>query len=126
MVHFGEVFENLKLAVKQCYQTGQFNRTKIGGKCQNSNATFWVIFKQCDAQFKGGNHKTKKYGLDLQWNRMLTMLQGLHFTNIPVAFSRKNIRSWNWKGRNCLEISCFTSRRLINKILWRLQLQSIS
>ena len=36
MFHFGEVFENLKLAVKQCYQTGQFfNRTKIGGKCQN-------------------------------------------------------------------------------------------
>ena len=24
-----------------------FNRTKIGGKCQNSNVTFWVIFKQC-------------------------------------------------------------------------------
>ena len=21
---------------------------KIGGKCKNSNATFWVIFKQCD------------------------------------------------------------------------------
>jgi len=35
---FWRVFENLKLAVKQCYQTGQFfNRTKIGGKCQNSN-----------------------------------------------------------------------------------------
>ena len=25
-----------------------FNRTKIGGKCQNSNITFWVIFKQCE------------------------------------------------------------------------------
>ena len=24
-----------------------FNRSKIGGKCQNSNATFWVFFKQC-------------------------------------------------------------------------------
>ena len=24
MVHFGDFFENLKLAVKQCYQTGQF------------------------------------------------------------------------------------------------------
>ena len=36
---FWRVFENLKLAVKQCYQTGQFfNRTKNGGKCQN--ATF--------------------------------------------------------------------------------------
>ena len=23
------------------------NRTQICGKCQNSNATFWVIFKQC-------------------------------------------------------------------------------
>ena len=31
-----------------------FNRTKIGGKCQNpkySNATFWVIFKQCILTF---------------------------------------------------------------------------
>ena len=28
-----------------------FNRTNIGGKCQNaknSNVTYWVIFKQCD------------------------------------------------------------------------------
>ena len=28
-----------------------FHRTQIGGKCQNSNATFWVIFKQCDLSF---------------------------------------------------------------------------
>ena len=34
---FWRVFENLKLAVKQCYQTGHFYKTKIGGKCQNSN-----------------------------------------------------------------------------------------
>ena len=34
-VPFWRVFENLKLAVKQCYQTGQFKRTKIVGKCQN-------------------------------------------------------------------------------------------
>ena len=34
---FWRVFENLKLVVKQCYQTGQFlNRTKIGRKCHNS------------------------------------------------------------------------------------------
>ena len=26
---FGRIFEKLKLAVKQCYQTGQFNRTKL-------------------------------------------------------------------------------------------------
>jgi len=34
---FWQVLEKLKLAVKQCYQTGQFlNRTKIGRKCHNS------------------------------------------------------------------------------------------
>ena len=49
MVNFGEFLKKLKLAVKQCYQTAQvnFNRTKNGGKCQNSNATFCVISKQC-------------------------------------------------------------------------------
>ena len=31
---FWRVFENLKLAVKQSYQTSQFNRSNIGGKCQ--------------------------------------------------------------------------------------------
>ena len=31
---FWRFFENLKLAIKQCYQTGHFNRTKIGGKYQ--------------------------------------------------------------------------------------------
>ena len=33
-----QVLEKLNLAVKQCNQTGQSNRTKIGGKCQNSKA----------------------------------------------------------------------------------------
>ena len=28
------VFEDLKLVVKQCYQTGHFQKYKIGGKCQ--------------------------------------------------------------------------------------------
>ena len=32
---FWRVFENLKLAVKQCYRQVNFNRRKIGGKCQS-------------------------------------------------------------------------------------------
>ena len=32
---FWQVLENLKLAVKQCYQTGHFSRPKIGGKYKN-------------------------------------------------------------------------------------------
>ena len=46
---FWRVFENLKLAVKQCYQTGKFLRGQKlveMPKLKNSNETFWVIFKQ--------------------------------------------------------------------------------
>ena len=44
---FRRVFENLKLSVKQCYQTGQFlNWSKIPGK-HFLNETFLMIFKQC-------------------------------------------------------------------------------
>ena len=32
------VFENLIIAVKQCYQTGQFKWTKIGKKCYNGES----------------------------------------------------------------------------------------
>ena len=55
------VLENLELAVKQSYQTARqvsFNRTKIGGKSQKSNATFWVIFKQCFSK-KARNFKIR-------------------------------------------------------------------
>ena len=47
---FKRVFENLKLAVKQCYQTGQLlddNCWKMP-KLKNSNATLGVTFKHCD------------------------------------------------------------------------------
>ena len=48
---FLRFFENLELAVKQCYQMGHFyldkNWWKIP-KSKNSNTTFWAIFKRCE------------------------------------------------------------------------------
>ena len=44
---FRRVFETWSLRSNSVTRQVSFNRTKIGGKCQNSNATFWVIFKQC-------------------------------------------------------------------------------
>ena len=39
-------FEKLKLAVKyNITRQANFDRTKIGGKCQNSNETFWSNFQ---------------------------------------------------------------------------------
>ena len=48
MVHFGEFLKTWSLRSNSVTRHVSFNRTKIGGKCQNSNATFWVIFKKCE------------------------------------------------------------------------------
>ena len=45
---FCRPFENLKLAVKQCYQTGQDKNWWEVLKFNNSNGTFLVIFKHCE------------------------------------------------------------------------------
>ena len=47
MVHFGEFLKTWSLRSNSVTRPVSFNKTKIGGKCHNSNATFWVIFKQC-------------------------------------------------------------------------------
>ena len=50
IVHFGEFLKTWSLRSNSVTRQVSFYRTKIGGKCQkfkNSNATFWVIFKQC-------------------------------------------------------------------------------
>ena len=58
LIHYCE----LKLAVKQYYQTGQVLYYKTGGKFQNSkssNATFHLIFKQCECY---ENDKSRVFG----------------------------------------------------------------
>ena len=49
--------ENLKLSVKQYYQTGHFYRIIILGKC----GTFWVIFKQCEVGCEKSIHINGSY-----------------------------------------------------------------
>ena len=46
MVHFGEFLKTCSLRSNSVTRQVNFNMTKISGKCQNSNATFSVIFKQ--------------------------------------------------------------------------------
>ena len=45
MVHFGEFLKTWSLRSKSVTRQVSYNRTKIGEKCQNSNATLLVIFK---------------------------------------------------------------------------------
>mgnify|MGYP006863759151 FL=1 len=62
---FWRLFEDLKLAVKQTYQTNQFwkekNRWKIP-KFQNSNASFCVIFKHRALRIIKKSRFAQKYG----------------------------------------------------------------
>ena len=46
MAHFGEFLKTWSLLSNSVTRQVSFSTTKIGRKCQNSNATFWVIFKQ--------------------------------------------------------------------------------
>ena len=46
-VQFGQFLKTWSLRSNSVNIQVTFNSTKIDGKCQNSNATFWVIFKQC-------------------------------------------------------------------------------
>ena len=59
--NFGEyVFDNLKFAVKQCYETGQFSLDKNWWKMpkwKNSVETFWAIFKHCGEVFMRRSHQ---------------------------------------------------------------------
>ena len=52
IVHFGEFLKIWSLRSNSVTRHVTFNRTKIGGKRQNSNATFLVIFKQCVQEIK--------------------------------------------------------------------------
>ena len=55
MVNFGDFFENLKLAVKQCYQTGQFVKDRNWWKMpkfKNSNTIFFNDFPTIFTQFE--------------------------------------------------------------------------
>ena len=59
MVHFDEFLKTLKLAVKQCYQTGHFYKDKNWWKMpnfKNLNATFWMIYKYNAIYLKGPDH----------------------------------------------------------------------
>ena len=50
MVQFGEFYENLKLAVKQCYQTGQFligQKLVENAKIQKSKCDILNLSKIC-------------------------------------------------------------------------------
>ena len=87
MVHFGEFLKTWSLRSNSVTRQVSFNRTKIGGKCQNSNATFWVIFKQCELGISG------------------------HFGSRRSLHSSVICRSFHWNFRICWSLRNFDHLR---------------
>ena len=59
--HFVEFLKTWSLRSNSITRQVSFNRTKFGGKCQNSknsNATFWVIFKHSVIHWSMNDHLT--------------------------------------------------------------------
>ena len=48
IVHFGEFLKIWSLRSNSVTRQVSFNRTNLVENAKNSNATFWVIFKQCE------------------------------------------------------------------------------
>ena len=79
MVHFGEFLKTWSLRSNSVTRQVSFNRTKIGGKCQNSNTTFWVKGLKVE---NGGKIQ----------NGWLTLLHWLHYgfhyaIGVPTFFA---------------------------------------
>ena len=113
---FWRVFENLKLAVNQCYQTGQFLKDKNWWKCQNWwkvpklktwNESFWLIFKQFSKHFGwfSSNFLGVKMRLFEEFSITVTCIS---------TTTRENLE--NFALKLCLHIKRGRKQRLARKI----------
>ena len=121
MLQFGEFLKTWSLRSNSVTRHVSFNRTKTGGKCQNSNATFWVIFKHCAQGPFFYFHIKIRFRFPWVSNKHFEVLnKGLKkfCLRFLVAFHRLN-------ASKCLNI-CLTSNSQIQIICVRYQLKNHS
>jgi len=84
MVHFGEFLKTWSLRSNSVTSQVSFKKAKNCGKCQNaknSDATFWVIFKQCALAAKNYSELNNKLlclymMVTLHWALYLSLSSG--------------------------------------------------
>ena len=69
------VFENLKLAVKQSYQTGRFNRSKIGGNAKIQKFKCDILGDFQTLCLFGGNKSVSSEATMKQMNSWCNLIQ---------------------------------------------------
>ena len=102
MVHFGEFLKTWSLRSNSVTRQINFNRTKIGGKCQNSNATFWVIFKHCAADQKSSQN----------WDS-------------TVAYQKSLVGCWQIVNHEWMSECCWTSSSAFLKVAMWIELMTL-
>ena len=114
MVHFGEFLKTWSLRSNSVTRQVTFHRTKIGGKRQNSNATFWVILKHCEYRNTGWPKKHKAQAKKVCQNCLVT----LYFYFISLKRSIDKIHLQNvMSGSN----AAFVMIQMINVLCFQEQ-----
>ena len=91
MVHLGEFLKTWSWRSNSVTRQVSFNRTKIGGKCQNSNATFWVCnFQTMEKILSGKTLVGQRNGND----KLKGVFCSVHVLPSPFAFRGVGIRSF--------------------------------
>ena len=112
-VHFGEFLIALSWRSNSVTRQVSFNRTKIGGKCQNSNATFWVCnFQTMEKILSGKTLVGQRNGND----KLKGVFCSVHvlLPSLPSDFRGVGIRSFcaEWVTMYChaatLYFLCFS------------------
>ena len=94
MVQFGGLLKTWSLRLNRVTRHVTFNRTKIGGKCPNSSATFWVNFKHCEQQ----NYSSLKlfWVVRYLWQKPMVLLPKWFQAEFWALSSRENYSCTCW------------------------------
>ena len=138
MVNFGKFLKTWSLRSNSVIRQVSFNRTKIGGKCQNSNATFWVIFKPCASILKFCHFQSLIERRDIQLSGLVDVYQdrqrrpaalpsgdfAVRFTRVLMRFIKEMevplhafAASWQ-KGCNICKRAFLLSDWLLGEVLY--------
>ena len=96
------IFEKLKISVKQCYQTGQFQYDKNWWKmtkCQKLKCDIWVIFKQCvhtSSSTKRSNDQSKES--QIEWDTTSKIWHRIRFIHRVQLVCNQNQKDQTWNN----------------------------
>ena len=123
MIHFGEFSKTWSLRSSSVTRQVSINRSKIEGKCQNSNATFWEIFKHCVVLKISRSIVSLSTWLISKWDFFALIVKWLlgitcWWTTLTYWAQKRTQSRWRWNYWLCMPIGCSTRYDHAYKCNW--------